>query len=529
MKTFLTRNGYIINKKDLSKEQIERIRNDLLMKPFNNMIDDVIPFSILNETKNRITIPRFYGIKHFGFPTVITMKSKKIKVNFKGSLRENQVDIVNKSIDYITKNNGGILSLPCGFGKTTISLYILCQLKLKTLVLVHKTFLLDQWIERIKTFTNATVGIIQRNKINVNADIVVGMIDSISMRDYDDDIFKHFGFVIYDEVHHLGSRVFSKTLQKTGAQYMLGLSATPYRSDGLTKILYWYIGEIFHKTTTAKNKKVYVKFINYKTKNSLFVEKKRWFKDGIKPNIPVMISNLTKIPERTNHLVDIIYTLLTVCPDRKIIILSDRIQHLKDMKIEVDKKIELDVKNGLKDENECKTFFYIGEMKQKERKEAETEGDILFASFSMAKEALDIERLNTVIFTTPQKDVIQAMGRIMRKNSYDTGIRPLIIDFVDEIPSFSRHRNKREKIYLKCDYKIFNYYVFQSNIITKSQNEEIKFSHKKIFEDDYEPKWDFIFKEIDDIDDYKEEKNEKEIENVIKYDRNDFKEYLFDI
>jgi superfamily II DNA or RNA helicase len=168
-------------------------------------------------------------------------------------------------------------------------------------------------------------------------------------------------------------------------------------------------------------------------------------------------------------------------------------------------------------------------MKQKERKEAELDGDILFASYSMAKEALDIERLNTIIFATPQKNVIQAMGRIMRKNSKDTGIRPLIIDFIDEIRSFSRHYERRKKIYDKCLYKIYNYYLQKNKIISKSENEKIKFGHDVKFEDEYERDWNFIFKEDEDNeDDENKDTNKIEIVNTYKYNKDDFKEYLFD-
>jgi hypothetical protein len=147
----------------------------------------------------------------------------------------------------------------------------------------------------------------------------------------------------------------------------------------------------------------------------------------------------------------------------------------------------------------------------------------------MAKEALDIERLNTSIFATPQKNVIQAMGRIMRKNSKDTGIRPLIIDFIDEIRSFSRHYERRKKIYDKCLYKIYNYYLQKNKIISKSENAKIKFAHDVKFEDEYERDWNFIFKEDEDNeDDENKDTNKIEIVNTYKYNKDDFKEYLFD-
>ena len=76
------------------------------------------------------------------------------------------------------------------------------KLKLKTLVIVHKTFLQNQWVERISEFTNCKIGIIRQKKVDIeNKDIVIGMLQSVSMIDYDKDIFKDFGLVIFDEVH----------------------------------------------------------------------------------------------------------------------------------------------------------------------------------------------------------------------------------------------------------------------------------------------------------------------------------------
>ena len=151
---------------------------------------------------------------------------------------------------------------------------------------MHKTFLQNQWYDRIKQFTNAKIGIIRQKKIDVDRkDIVIGMLQSISMIDYDLDIFKNIGVVIWDEVHHLGSRVFSQALYKTGAKYTIGLSATPYRADGLTKVFMWYLGDIIYKVTRKEDKNVIVKIFNYESNNLLFVEKKMWIRGKIKPAV----------------------------------------------------------------------------------------------------------------------------------------------------------------------------------------------------------------------------------------------------
>jgi superfamily II DNA or RNA helicase len=98
---------------------------------------------------------------------------------------------------------------------------------------------MNQWIERIKmALPLAKVGIIQADKFNVKGnDIVIGMLQTLSMKEFDNNAFDDFGHVIIDECHTISSRIFSKALFKVNAKYMLGISATPNRSDGLMKVL----------------------------------------------------------------------------------------------------------------------------------------------------------------------------------------------------------------------------------------------------------------------------------------------------
>ena len=96
-------------------------------------------------------------------------------------------------------------------------------------------------------FSNAKVGIIQQDKVDIEGkDIVLGMLHSISMKDYDPSIFSSFGTVVVDEVHHIAARVFSNALPKVSSKFMIGLSATPNRKDGLSKVFEWFIGDVFN-------------------------------------------------------------------------------------------------------------------------------------------------------------------------------------------------------------------------------------------------------------------------------------------
>ena len=145
------------------------------------------------------------------------------------------------------KKQSGLVSVYTGWGKTCAALWIASELKLKTLIIVHTENLLQQWKERINDFlgiTNDDIGVIQGPKIDItDKKICIGMIQSISMKDYPIGTFKDFGLTLMDEVHHFSSRMFSRIFYKIGTKYNLGLSATLTRSDGLTKVIKYFLGD----------------------------------------------------------------------------------------------------------------------------------------------------------------------------------------------------------------------------------------------------------------------------------------------
>jgi len=463
----LSRNGYLINTKKITKRKLTQVKKELTVKPIvhKDYSDEVPSYPIYKENNNSLCMPRYYGVKKFGKPNkILPLEGLKSKMKFKGRLREYQQEIIEKSMETFKTKGGGILSLACGMGKTVIAIYLACKLGLKTLVLVHKTFLQNQWYERIKQFTNAKIGMIRQKKIDIkNRDIVIAMLQSVSMIDYDSDIFKDFGLVIYDECHHAASKVFSQALFKTGTKYTLGLSATPFRADGLTKILYWYLGEIYYRKVRKGSRGVIVKMFDYESNDILFKAKKMWRNGKIIPAIQKMITNVGKIRSRNNFIVNIINGIRNQY-ERKILILSGRINHLELLKEKVDKIIEDEVKRDLLEPNECTTAFYIGRMKEYELRDA-ADADIIFASYAMAEEGLDIDKLNTLILATPKRNIVQSIGRILRKPIKDGDLNPLIIDIVDQFSMFDRWGGTRRKYYDKNKYNIDYYKGFNDNII----------------------------------------------------------------
>ncbi len=462
-----TKQGYVLKKDKLTEDKIEQIKKDLTMTPKvnTNYCEKPDSYELFKESNGNITVPKFYGINNFE-KYKNRPKVDKININFKGELRSHQKPIVSSCYKDIIKKGGGIISIGCGAGKTVLAINLATKLKVKTLVIVHKTFLQNQWVERIQQFTDAKIGTIRQKKIDIEGkDIVVGMLQSISMIDYDQSIFEPFGLVIYDECHHCPAKVFSKALQKTGTKYTLGLSATPNRKDGMTPIMNHYLGEIIYKLEKAGDNRVMVKIFNYvSTDKKLFAEKKSWFNGKVVKSIPKMITNICKIKDRNNFIVDIL-NIIKNNPERKTLVISDRLDHLDVLKNTFDNIVAQLEKDGELDIGEVTTSKYIGGMREATLNMA-TEADIIFATYGMAEEGLDIDGLNTVILATPKTDIIQTIGRIMRKPIEEGDIVPLIIDIVDHFSSFPSWGNKRRMYYEKKDYNISFYEVFNDKCIS---------------------------------------------------------------
>jgi superfamily II DNA or RNA helicase len=450
MNNYYNKNGfYTIYKTDLSEKEYNKIKQDLTVSPdikYNNFTRED-KFKLYRETSKKIYIPFQYGIKNYGkCNNNYKDDSVDINIKFKGTLREPQEEIVKDIMKKFEEQGSGpvgcIIFQGTGAGKTVTSLNLLTRLKKKTLILVHKEFLMNQWKERIQQFIpEAKVGVLQGKRVEIDNDIVIGMIQSITSGKYPDNFFDEFGTVIGDEVHHLSCKSFSKTFFKTGSKkYNIGLSATPERKDGLTKVLNWFMGDIIEsKTKTKRMNNSTVRF--YNVDYSLCEDYPREKLNSIgKINLASMITEMTMREDRNNFIVDII---IDICKDdsKKILLMSDRIEHLKYLYKVITKKTIKTV--GL----------YIGKMKEQELK-VSSQCDIILASYSMASEGFDVPELNTLILSTPKSDITQSIGRIFRKEHKD----PLIVDICDNHSLFIVQGYKRKRLYrsLLTDVRLLN-------------------------------------------------------------------------
>jgi len=444
--TIITKKGYGLLKSAFSDAEMQRVRRDTTVKPIATSDYSIPePFEIYKESQKYLYIPKFYGLSRYGVPERTSVsEGSQINISFKGDIRQNQIDPCKQAKNQLEQFGGGVLCLPCGFGKTVMAINLICWLGKKALVIVNKEFLLNQWKERIQQFSDAKVGIIQQNKTDIkDKDIVIGMLHSISMKDYPKELFGDFGTLIVDEVHHIAARVFSNALLKISTKFMIGLSATPERKDGLSKVFEWFMGDVFLKVD-RKEQKVIVNRISFVCKDQDYCKEVVNFRG--KANLPRMINNITEYSPRNEFILKII-TGLSI-KKRRILLLSDRRAHLEDIN-----------KRVIKD-TVCSVGFYVGGMKQKLLKESEGK-DLILGTFMMAAEAMDIPALDTLILASPKGDIEQAVGRILRTCKQD--ISPVVIDIVDSFSTFENQSYKRNRFFKKHGYQIHNTFSKESN------------------------------------------------------------------
>lgn len=373
---------------------------------------------------------------------------------------------------------------------TVMALNIISRLQKKTLIIVHKEFLLNQWIERINQYLpDARVGKIQGKIIDTkDKDIVIGMLQSLSMKDYSEKEFQEFGLTIVDECHHIAAAVFSNSLFKIVTNNMLGLSATMDRKDGLTHVFKKFIGDVCYKLERNKDEdNVLVRVIQYDSNDKDYRNVIYNYKGHV--HYSAMLSKICEYQPRSEMILKILKNELEYHPKQQIMILAHNKSILKYLY------------DNIVERNIASVGYYIGGMKEKDLKETESK-QVVIATYAMAEEALDIKSLSALILATSKKDVVQAVGRILRTKHENN----VVYDIVDSHELFQKQYKHRRRYYTKCNYKILE---------TDYENEYCRIKEKDVNPLEKDDIWDTIF----DPENMKcAKKKKKQIEKLKKKD-----------
>lgn len=336
----------------------------------------------------------------------------------------------------LEKKAQGTIVLPCGGGKTRLGVGAIAKIGRTTIVLVHTGDLLDQWVETIREHLGVEPGIVDANRKQWDADIVVASIFSlVPMLEEDPSIGKRFGLVIIDEHHHVAALTQQRALRHLPAKYRLGLSATPEREDGHTKLVDWSFGP-----------RLLVKTVQELVADGFLmmprlVEVPTSFEHEVSATDPRRVTKLHRAlvadDARNQLIVDL--AAWEVHAGETVLLLSNRKPHCRKLgrmlgALGIDARV------------------VVGTTKKSDRK-----GDLgdlrsgaapIVIATSLADEGLNVERLSRIILAFPEKargKTIQRVGRLTRMWS---GKDPVIFDVVDPgVEMLVRRAGERKRAY----------------------------------------------------------------------------------
>lgn len=464
----LTTRGYAIRKDSLTTEQQQRLRKDLTVAPESKSMrgPQGQPFTIYYESPLRFYVPRHWAREQFGPEEASTMPEGlplSEDVAFTGKPFDYQEAILQTFFD---ADCNGLLCVPCGKGKTFMALAIAARLGKRFLVVVDKEFLLNQWKGEMEAFfPGLRIGIIQGSRVETSPedyDCTICMIQSLVKKQYPEDTFKGYGFTIFDECHHLGASNFSQALLKVQTKYMLGLSATPTRDDGLTKVFEWYIGKpTYWEKQREADTTVSVRALLFSCDDPQYNDIPT---DQAGDVITArLLTNVITCALRNQWIVEQILDLLKT-PARRILVLGERIKQLEYFESALARLVPT-----------VHTGYYIGGMKEAVREEAGANAKVLLATYAMASEAMNIKSLNCVILASPRKKIEQSVGRILRERPSERKVYPLIVDVVDSHSTYIGQWRKRKAFYKQCGYKITLDKYKKDTLVGESESESEQF------------------------------------------------------
>ena len=291
----------------------------------------------------------------------------------------------------------------------------------------HKILTLSGYVEAIKLKTQTLI------KCNYGFVKIISIekIKNVDVNVYDIEVEDNHNFICYSasgigpvvhNCHHLGSKTFSSIFFKVQTKYMIGLSATPERKDGLSKVIYWFLGpQIIHIKRETDKPKIKIEFND----TTGYVEK---FNRLGKVNNPEMITDLTVKIERNELIINSVKKFLL--ENRKILIITDRRGHCEYF---LAKLKELGISCGL----------YLGGMKTLDR-EKSVDCSVIIGTYQASGEGFDVPELDTLILASPKSNIEQAVGRILRQKNKN---EPIVLDIVDSFSIFKGQYYKRRKFY----------------------------------------------------------------------------------
>jgi superfamily II DNA or RNA helicase len=355
---------------------------------------------------------------------------------FHGALKSFQA----MAVDVMLKKDFGTLSAPTGSGKTIMALKIIAHRRQPTMIIVHTRELAFQWMERIDTFLKIpkeAIGFIGSGKMQVGDHVTIALVQSLYKCAA--EVSKHIGHLVVDECHRAPSRTFTEAVSTFDACYMLGLSATPWRRDGLSKLIYWHLGDVRHEIKKAALVSGgYILDIDVRYRHTEF----KPFHDPVN-EYSKMLSELTTDDHRNRLIAEDVAAEVQRCAETSVcLVLSDRKHHCTALRVILKHKYHIDAD------------ILTGDLTLEERRRVVERVNggasrVLIATGQLVGEGFDCPNLSVLFLATPIRfsgRVLQYLGRVLRPS---TGVEQArVYDYVDiHVPPLAAAAQARQRVY----------------------------------------------------------------------------------
>lgn len=415
----------VVVQRKLINNQLKSIINDLTFG--DDMYNRVYAYSI---TPSKVYLPFHYAVNTNTInarnlpPTIAPVFSTSFLPTH--NLRPDQKTARKEVIQHLNSQRTCMLSLPVGCGKTAIAIHITTTIKFKTLIIVNKLVLVDQWVDSIRKFCGdqAKVCSVKTNTVidPEKYDIFVCNVLTVPKHTWD-----FIGFVVVDELHQVVCRSICNAMFHVHPVFLLGLSATPYRNDNLNELIYQFFSETTVSIHVERPHRVYVVHTNFTpVSQKLSNGKLDW---------NALINSQSLDMNRNKLIVDIVCKHL----DRKHLLIVKRVD-------------QGEMLSALLKEKGLEHARVFG-------KYTETTGQpaIIVASVNKAGTGFDAPHLNTLILCSDiESYFIQVLGRVMRSGS-GNGTEPWVFDLIDRHPVLMRHYDTRVQTYKENGATFYKY------------------------------------------------------------------------